>query len=148
MTTSPEPLPASSRQRRRTPGNWIPAGGPAVTAAAAAPAVTLALLLSACGGSSHPAAASTTAVSQACEQVGAVLTQGPDPDADPTGYAEAQILPLRGIHAPDQRLKTAIDQLATAYQQVFARNGKSATATSAVASASKKVNAICPGAAS
>lgn len=126
---------------------------PAVAAAAATPVVALTLLLAGCGGSSASASASSaapsaSAVSQACQQVGAVLSDGPDPDADPAGYAEAQILPLRQIHAPDQRLTTAISQLAAAYQQVFASNGTSAAATRAVTGASKKVSAICPGATS
>jgi hypothetical protein len=58
------------------------------------------------------------------------------------------ILPLRQIHAPDQRLTTAISHLAAAYQQVFASNGKSTAAAKAVTTASKEVNVICPGAAS
>ncbi len=35
---------------------------------------------------------------QTCKQVEAVLSDGPDPEADPVGYAQAQILPLREIH--------------------------------------------------
>ena len=45
-----------------------------------------------------------TTAQQACEQVGDVLADGPDPDADPVGHAEAQILPLRQIHIPDATL--------------------------------------------
>jgi hypothetical protein len=109
------------------------------------PGLALALALTACGGSSSSSAAATK---KACQQVGAVLSDGPDPDADPAGYAEAQILPLSQIHAPSKSLRTAISQLDTAYQQVFASNGANTAATTAVAAASKKVNAICPGAAS
>jgi hypothetical protein len=124
---------------RRLRGTWAP------VTLALAPGLTLALLLSACGGS---ASASAAATKKACQQVSAVLSDGPDPDADPAGYAEAQILPLRQIHAPGGNLKKAISQLDAAYQQLFASNGKSDAATSAVAAASKKVNSICPGAAS
>jgi hypothetical protein len=79
--------------------------------------------------------------------VSAVLGNGPDPGADPVGYAEAQILPLRQIKTSDKDLKRAIDDLASAYQQFFRTNGGSA-ATHAVSRAAANVNAICPGAAS
>jgi hypothetical protein len=110
------------------------------------------LLACACSSSSSPSAAAThasaSAVQNSCQQVSAVLSDGPDPGADPVGYAEAQILPLRHISAPDPALHTAIDQLAGAYQQFYVSNGKSANAKEAVAVASKKLNSICPGAAS
>ena len=77
-----------------------------------------------------------------------MLSDGPDPDADPVGYAEAQILPLGQIHTTDAPLRTAIGRLAGAYKAFFASNGTSGSAKLAVASASKQVNAICPGAAS
>jgi hypothetical protein len=54
---------------------------------------------------------------------GTVLSDGPDPDADPVGYADA-------------------------YSEFFASNGKSSNAKEAVAVASKKLDSICPGAAS
>ncbi len=128
-------------RRRRRPGGLTRTN----LAVALTPGLVLALALTACGGSSSSSAAATK---KACQQVGAVLSDGPDPDADPAGYAEAQILPLSQIHAPDRRLRAAIGQLDAAYKQVFASNGASTAATRAVASASKKVNSICPGAAS
>jgi hypothetical protein len=111
------------------------------------------LLLGACGspaGSGSAAAASPSAVAaeQACQQVGGALSDGPDPDADPVGYAEAQILPLRQIHTQDKVLKAAIGGLADAYESFFTSNGKSSAAKEAVAVASKKINSLCPGAAS
>ena len=109
-------------------------------------ALVLAVLL-ACGcGSSASSAASAT--QNTCQQVSAVLSDGPDPGADPVGYAEAQILPLRQISSANPALRTAIGQLADAYQQFFASDGKSSTAAKAVAVASSKLNSICPGAAS
>jgi hypothetical protein len=98
--------------------------------------------------SSAAAQASASAVLTSCQQVSAVLSDGPDPDADPVGYAEAQILPLRHISVTNSDLHVAIDQLAGAYQEFFASNGKSSNAKEAVAVASKKLNSICPGAAS
>jgi uncharacterized protein YceK len=119
-----------------------------------------ALALSACGSSASTAATSqasqasqaskaqTTSMKAAtCEQVSAVLSDGPDPDADPVGYAEAQIDPLRTIHSQDSALQSAITQLAAAYQQFFSSNGTS-TAKEAVSVASNKINSFCPGAAS
>jgi cytochrome c556 len=122
----------------------------------AVPGIALALALAACGGSAgHPAAPTTrqgaatqAATAQACRQIGAVLADGPDPDADPAGYAEAQILPLRQVPIADSSLKTAVGQLDRAYQRLFSSAGKSRAAAQAVAAASKQVNAICPGAAS
>jgi hypothetical protein len=92
-----------------------------------------------------PAGAGSTA---ACAQVGAALSDGPDPGADPVGYAEAQIRPLRAIRTSDQALRAAIGELAGAYASIFASHGKDASATRTTATASKKVSAICPGAAS
>ena len=111
---------------------------------ALAPGLSLAVLVTGCGGHSS----SATAVRRACAQVSAVLSDGPDPDADPAGYAEAQILPLREIKAPDRSFRQALSRLDTAYRELFASNGQSNAATSAVATASKKINSICPGAAS
>jgi hypothetical protein len=138
MTTPCEQLPAWCRPRSPIPGapGW---------ALALAPGLAMALLLSACGGSAPASAAATRKV---CRQIAGVLADGPDPGADPAGYAEAQILPLRQIQAPDKTLKSAVSQLDAAYQHLFASNGTSSAATRAVAAASKKVNAICPGAAS
>jgi hypothetical protein len=117
--------------------------------------IGLAAALAACASgapsSSRPTAGrqvSAAAVRSACNQVSAVLSDGPDPDADPVGYAEAQILPLGQIRTADTPLRTAIGRLASAYEAFFASNGSSAAAKQAVASASKQVNAFCPGAAS
>ena len=111
----------------------------------------MALLILAGGCSAAPSAASgpaAGAVRRTCQQVSAVLSNGPDPDADPVGYAEAQIMPLRQIHAPDGRLSRAISALDAAYRNVSDSNGTSTIATAEVAAASKLVNAVCPGAAS
>jgi len=106
-------------------------------------------LLAACGSASaHTPAAGSSAISASCADIGAILSDGPDPDADPVGYAEAQIKPLRAIKTADPALRTAISNLATAYAGVYSSNGQSAAATKAVASASRKVSAICPGATS
>jgi hypothetical protein len=46
------------------------------------------------------------------------------------------------------RVTSVISQLARAYQQFYASNGKSSNAKEAVAVAGKKLNSLCPGAAS
>jgi hypothetical protein len=114
-----------------------------VLALAAAPALT------ACGsGSAQPPDPASSAVSAACSRVAAALSDGPDRSADPVGYAEAQIRPLRAISTSDWELRTAINGLATAYARVFESNGKNGAAARAVATESRKVGAICPGTAS
>jgi hypothetical protein len=101
-------------------------------------------LLSAC--SSSGSTQSTTVSSAACQNVTAVLSDGPDPDADPVGYAQAQILPLKQVHTSDQQLAKAIDTLTAAYQEMVSTNGGTA-ATKAETKASNQLNALCPGAA-
>ena len=114
----------------------------------------LSALLGACSSAAPPAGpvaagtASTAAPHAACTQVSAVLSDGPDPDSDPVGYAEAQILPLGQIHTSDAQLRAAIGKLAGAYRAFFDSNGNSASAKLAVAAASKRINSFCPGAAS
>jgi hypothetical protein len=147
MTMSAEPPGPVPPPRRPRAGRPIIPGPGRAAGLALLPALALAVALTACGGSSGTAAAGT-ATRQSCQQVAAVLSDGPDPDADPAGYAEAQILPLRQVHIADAPLKTAVTQLDSAYQQLFTSNGTSSAAVKAVATASKKVNAICPGAAS
>jgi len=121
-------------------GRQRPSWLPVIAGLAAIP------VLAACG-SAPGHAASGAAVPAACSQVGAALSDGPDPGADPVGYAEAQVHPLRAIRTSDPALRAAIGELAAAYASVFAHDGKDQSATRAVSDASKKLNAICPGAA-
>ncbi len=121
-----------------------------------APLVLFVLLMGACSSSAHTtakasaaSASSAKATAQAaCEQIGAVLSDGPDPDTDPVGYAQAQVIPLRHVTVASQALRTVVGQLADAYQQFYTSNGTSTDAKEAVAVATKKLNTICPGAAS
>jgi hypothetical protein len=107
-------------------------------------------VLAACsaGSAAHLASPPPPAVSAACSEVAAALSDGPDPNTDPIGYAEAQIKPLRAISTSDSELRTAINSLAMAYARVFGSNGRNSAAARAVATESRKVNAICPGSAS
>ncbi len=111
-------------------------------------------VLAACG--SQPAnstAASSTAIlgsalQQDCTAVSDVLSDGPDPDADPVGYAQAQVLPLRQLTIGDTALRRAVQALAAAYQEFSSGSGANGSAAkTAVARAESAVNAICPQAA-
>ena len=111
---------------------------------AVAMAMTLVVLLVACGSSSKLAPPSAQVKKQACKQVEAALSDGPDPEADSVGHAQAQILPLREIHTTDGTLHQAIDILAAAYQ-VFSSTHGASQAKSAVSAASKTIEHLCPG---
>jgi hypothetical protein len=82
-----------------------------------------------------------------CQTVAAALSDGPDPSADPVGYAEAQVLPLRQITTSDAALGTAILQLSSAYESFYKSNGSKAS-SQLVSAAAKKIDQYCPGAAS
>ena len=114
-------------------------------AAAAIVMLALATMVSACGSSGHATAtaAAAPAAESACDQVGDALSNGPDPDADPVGYAEAQIQPLRQIHATNPALAQAITTLAGAYSSFYAANG-TGPAKSALNTAIKRINSLCP----
>jgi hypothetical protein len=99
--------------------------------------------LSACG-SSGSVKASASVVKSACEKVNAALSDGPDPDADPVGYAEAQVHPLSSIRTSDAALQVDITSLAKAYQSFFTSNGATST-SGAVTTSLKTVNALCKG---
>lgn len=109
-------------------------------------ALALTLPVSACssGTAAKPAATGPTAAQQACQQVGDVLANGPDPDADPVGHAEAQILPLRQIRTSEATIGTAIAGLADAYSGYLAANGESKAATATLTTAISKINSLCP----
>jgi predicted component of type VI protein secretion system len=107
-------------------------------------ALALMVLLAACGSSPKPATTSAQVEKQTCQQVEAALSDGPDPEADPVGHAQAQVLPLRQIHTTDGALHQAIDSLAAAYQAFSSTNGASQS-KSAVSTASKTIERLCPG---
>jgi hypothetical protein len=104
----------------------------------------LAVAASACGSPAGTAGPSASVLASTCEHVDAVLSDGPDPAADPVGYAEAQISPLRQITTSDASLRRAIARLASAYQTFYENNG-AGKARAEVESATKEVGATCPG---
>jgi hypothetical protein len=119
-----------------------------VTAAATAVVAVLAVAVAACGSSSSsskPTASAVlgTQVQQDCTAVADVLADGPDPDADAVGYAQAQVLPLRQLKVSDAALHSDVLALANAYQAFGTGSGTAATVTKA----ENSVNSICPQAA-
>jgi hypothetical protein len=104
--------------------------------------LSLAALLSACGSSSKAAANAQS--KGTCKRVEAALSDGPEPEADPVGYAQAQVLPLREIHTADAGLANAISGLASAYQR-FAYSKGSSSAKAAVNTATQRIKVLCPG---
>ncbi|HEY7145268.1 MAG TPA: hypothetical protein VH637_13565 [Streptosporangiaceae bacterium] len=107
-----------------------------------------AVLLGACSSAAHPAAHGPGPRQAACNQVSGALADGPDSDTDPVGYAQAQIIPLSQVRTSDSALAAAVARLDRAYRQIAASNAVPAAARQDVATASKQINAICPGAAS
>jgi hypothetical protein len=89
----------------------------------------------------------SAAPAASCQAVSAALANGPDPQADPVGYAEAQVRPLREITTSDAALHTAILQLSSAYSTFFKNNGTAAS-SKLVKAADKNVDHLCPGATS
>ena len=122
-----------------------------MSAPAGALAAFLAIAVVACGSSSSHASAAAvlgTAVQQDCTAIAGVLADGPDPDADPAGYAQAQILPLRQLKIADAALHHDVLTLASAYQGFSASGGARGTAAAQqVTEAENAVNSICPQAA-
>jgi hypothetical protein len=108
-------------------------------------------LLAACSSSPSPATSTRllgTAKQKQCTSVSDVLSDGPDPGADPVGHAEAQVLPLRQLKLTDPSLSKAVKTLAAAYEAYATSTGSAnASAKLKVSKAEASVNAICPGAA-
>jgi len=118
-----------------------------MTALTGLAALAIALPLSACssGTSSTPSGVPVvSAAESACQQVSAVLTNGPDPGADPVGYAQAQILALRQVHTSDSKIQQAIDGLASAYNGYATTDGKNKAATAVANAAVATINKVCP----
>ena len=111
----------------------------------------LALAVAACGSASSQTSSAVSlgsAVHQDCTSVADVLSDGPDPGADPVGYAQAQVLPLRQLSISDAALSRAVLALSRAYE-TFSTSSSSTRAASAAAvtKAENEVNTICPQAA-
>ena len=83
-----------------------------------------------------------------CQKILGVLSDGPDPDADPVGYALSQILPLGQIHTSDRTVSTTLRSLIRADRALVKSNGADKTAKTGIKKADKSLNKACPGVAS
>ncbi|MGA8355600.1 MAG: hypothetical protein WB698_15680 [Solirubrobacteraceae bacterium] len=137
MQLDPSSISPPSADHPLSPASWRRAGAVLI-------ALLLALLLAACGSSSKPTLSSAQVKKQTCKQVEAALSDGPEPEADPVGYAQAQVLPLRQIHTTNRQLAGAITGLASAYQEFSSSNG-SGSAKSAVSAATNTIKTLCTG---
>jgi hypothetical protein len=75
----------------------------------------------------------------------AVLSDGPDPDADPVGSALSQIAPLGQIHTSDQALAQRLSSLISADRALVSSSGGDHAATKSIARDDAALNAVCPG---
>ena len=107
------------------------------------------VLATGCGSPAESTPAlSQTAKAQtrvACTRLADALADGPDPSADPVGYALSQVSPLREIKTSDRALQRDINALASAYEAVYRTNGKKGSEAQ-VDKAGKELDTICPGA--
>jgi hypothetical protein len=128
-----------------------PARRALIRTSAGATVAFLALAVAACGSASSQTSSAVSAgstVQQDCTSVTDVLSDGPDPGADPVGYAQAQVLPLRQLTISDATLHRAVLTLASAYETFSTSTTSTRAATSAaVTKAENEVNKICPQAA-
>jgi hypothetical protein len=103
-------------------------------------------LLAACSsGSSGGGSSQAQAPAAFCQKVLAVLSDGPDPDADPVGYALSQIAPLGQIHTSDHALAQQLSDLIAADHALVNTNGSDRAATKSIAKDDKGLNKVCPG---
>ncbi len=107
------------------------------------------LALAACSSGGSGGASGGAALAKApnalCQQLNAVLSDGPDPDADPVGYALSQILPLQGVHSSDTAVMAAVGHLVAADQDLVRSNGDDKPAAAAIKKADQTIDQACPG---
>jgi hypothetical protein len=102
-------------------------------------------LLAACSSSSSGGSGQAQAPAAFCQKVLAVLSDGPDPDADPVGYALSQIAPLGQIHTSDRSLGEELSDLVAADRALVHTNGSDRAATKSIAKDDEALNKACPG---
>jgi hypothetical protein len=111
-------------------------------------ALTVPLLAACSSGSSGGSSTQSQAPTAVCQKVLGVLSDGPDPDADPVGYALSQIAPLGQIHTSDRDLAQRLTDLIAADQALVHSNGSDHAAAKSIARDDADLNKVCPGAAS
>ena len=114
------------------------------------------LALAACSSGGSSSASSSGGAEQRrtkvptplCQQIGGLLADGPDSDADPVGAALSQILPLQGIRGSDTSVIHNFSKPVSADQAFYHSNGTDKTAATAIKKAEASLNKACPGVAS
>jgi hypothetical protein len=103
-------------------------------------------VLAACSSSSSGGSSTQSqAPTAVCQKVLAVLSDGPDPDADPVGYALSQIAPLGQIHSSDSELAQRLSALISADETLVHSNGSDHAASKSIAKDDADLNKDCPG---
>lgn len=110
---------------------------------------SLALAAASSGGSSSASSsgaadAAAKVPTSLCQQIGGVLSGGPDP----VGAALSQILPLQGIHSSDTSVIHTVSKLVSADQVFYHSNGTDKTAATSIEKTEASLNQACPGVAS
>ena len=110
------------------------------------------LVLGACssaGSAARNAGGGGAALSKApealCQQLDGIFSDGPDPGADPVGYALSQIQPLKGLHPSDTSITAALARLIPADQQLVSSSGADKAAATSIRQADEAINRSCPG---
>ncbi len=103
-------------------------------------------LVAACGsGGGGGGAAQATAPAALCQQILGVLSDGPDPAADPVGYALSQIKQLSEIRSSDTSVIDTLHTLVAADRALVSSNGVDHAASRTIARSHRALNVVCPG---
>jgi hypothetical protein len=108
-------------------------------------ALAVPLLVACSSSSSGGSSTQSQAPTAVCQKVLAVLSDGPDPDADPVGYALSQIAPLGQIHTSDGAVRQRLSDLISADKALVHSNGSDHAAAKAIAKDDALLNKVCPG---
>jgi hypothetical protein len=108
-------------------------------------AIVAAIPLWAACGVGGSGASSGTAPAALCRQLTAVFSDGPDPGADPVGYALSQESPLAEIHTSDHSAAQTIRDLVEADRALVATNGTEHSITKQISHDDAALNKDCPG---
>ena len=112
--------------------------------------VALAIPLWGAWAGGGPAGASTHSKAPAtlCRTLNGIFSDGPDPDADPVGYALSQIRSLGAIHTSDHTLGAAVTKLVASDKAFVRSTGSDRAAKKTIKREDAAVHAACPGVAS
>jgi hypothetical protein len=96
-------------------------------------------------GGGGATAALAKAPAAVCQQLDGILSDGPDPGADPVGYALSQIRQLRALRSSDTALDATTLKLAEADQVFVNAAGNDKAAAAAIKKDDAAINTACPG---